>query len=110
MFNDLVSLRDVIISSCSFLAGVGTGWVLRAAMEEGRVNFDRVFQAIIFMLITIAWTASTIRAVVYGGEATPMILNIFFGAVVGSTAKGFKETLLEIINAFYNRNAGPPKN
>lgn len=110
MLNDLVSLRDVIISACSFLAGVGTGWLLRAAMEDGRVNFDRVFQAIIFMLITIAWTASTIRAVLYGGEATPLILNIFFGAVVGSTAKGFKETLLEIISAFYNRNAGPPKN
>lgn len=105
--SDLVSLRDVIISACSFLAGVGTGWILRTAMEKGHVSFDRVFQAIIFMLITVAWTASTIRAVVYGGEATPMILNIFFGAVVGSTAKGFKETLIEIISAFYNRNGTP---
>lgn len=105
--HDLVSLRDVIISACSFLAGVGTGWILRAAMEKGHISFDRVFQAIIFTLITVAWTASTLRAVVYGGEATPLILNIFFGAVVGSTAKGFKETLIEIISAFYNRNGTP---
>lgn len=99
--NDLVSLRDVVISACSFLAGVGTGWLLRSAMDRGTVNFDKVFQAIIFMLITVAWSASTLRSVLYGGEATPLILNIFFGAVVGSTAKGFKETLIEIVSAFY---------
>lgn len=107
--NDLVSLRDVVVSSCSFLAGVGTGWLLRSAMERGHINFDRVFQTIIFMLITIAWSASTLRSVFYDGEPTPLILNMFFGAVVGSTAKGFRETLVEIISAFYNRNDKAPK-
>jgi Trk-type K+ transport system membrane component len=108
--NDLVSLRDVLISACSFLTGVGVGWLLRSSMESGKINFDKVFQAIIFMLITLAWSGATLRSVFYDGEATPLILNMFFGAVVGSTAKGFKETLLEIISAFYNRNEKTPKN
>lgn len=102
MFMTEAIASPLVSSIIGFALGVIIGWFLRGAANRKKLNVAGIVQTFVFFLIVVTWGVATINAATSGGSTPypPLFLNVMFGTVVGSTFTNFKETMIELLNAF----------
>jgi len=78
----------------SCLASMTTGFVL-GRLSNGYININKMFKAFVTLTIFALWTASMSLDIYKGVANTPLLLNIFMGAVIGSINHEFGEWVLK---------------
>lgn len=81
----------------TFTIGVLIGWAVRHFLGHDKKSF---YVNLIRAIVILAWSAVTLKALIYNTEYPSMFLNIMFGSIAGGFNPAIGEYLIKLSTAF----------